>query len=103
VTQTPHDAPPEPAGGAAPEPVVPGALLDDDVLEDLRLAEMAERERLERRIARNDVTAVLVSHNGARWVPYVLTALADLTTRRTAWWRWTPDPPTRPAGSCPTP
>jgi GT2 family glycosyltransferase len=79
VTQTPHDAPPEPAGGAAPEPVVPGALLDDDVLEDLRLAEMAERERLERRIARNDVTAVLVSHNGARWVPYVLTALADLT------------------------
>ena len=58
---------------------MPGALLDDDVMEELRLADIAERQRLERRIARHDVTAILVSHDGARWLPYSLTALADLT------------------------
>jgi GT2 family glycosyltransferase len=79
VTQTPHPAPEPRAHQSVDAPIVPGALLDDDVLEELRLADIAERQRLERRIARHDVTAVLVSHEGARWLPYSLTALADLT------------------------
>ncbi|HTY71990.1 MAG TPA: glycosyltransferase family 2 protein [Actinomycetes bacterium] len=78
MTQIPQNTASAPASDSL-DPLVPGALLDDEVLEDLRRAERLEAQRLEGRLTRHDVTAVLVSHNGARWLPYVLTALADLT------------------------
>ena len=38
----------------------------------------AEEARLAARLTRHDVTALLVAHDGARWLPFCLAALADL-------------------------
>ncbi len=44
------------------------------------------------------VTALLVSHEGSRWLPAVLDGLAGQTRRRTTWSRSTPAAPTRVPG-----
>ncbi len=52
-----------------------GAFLDDALDEQ---AHEAERQRLEDGLAQHTVTLVLVAHDGARWLPFTLAALADL-------------------------
>ncbi len=53
------------------------AFIDDEPDEEAA-RRAAERADVEARIQRHDVTAVLISHDGARWLPYALSALADL-------------------------
>ena len=65
--------PPDPASDQAAE--LWRAFLDDP-LDEQSAAE--ETERLTARLHRHDVTAVLVAHDGARWLPFALAALADL-------------------------
>ncbi len=49
---------------------------DDEPVDEQ--AQAAQAAALEERLARHDVTAILVSHDGARWLRFCLAALADL-------------------------
>ncbi len=71
--------PVEPAGTAEePEAAQEWPAFIDDGPDQDAAERAAERAHLEARIQRHDVTAVLVAHDGARWLPYSLAALADL-------------------------
>ncbi|HYN75584.1 MAG TPA: glycosyltransferase family 2 protein [Candidatus Limnocylindria bacterium] len=52
------------------------AWVDDEPVDEAAVA--AEESRLTARLQRHDVTAVIVAHDGARWLRFCLAALADL-------------------------